>query len=100
MKISTTAIATLIAMLGASGSVLSADLIHVPVEATVTMSPGETVQQAIQRIQPLLAEAALSAQPGLTARVVLDRDDRLVTRTTSRPTRARGLKQLGKGSAY
>lgn len=82
MKISTTAIATLIAMLGASGSVLSADLIHVPVEATVTMSPGETVQQAIQRIQPLLAEAALSAQPGLTARVVLDRDDRLVTRTT------------------
>ena len=55
MKVSTTAIATLIAMLGASGSVLSADLIHVPVEATVTMSPGETVQQAIQRIQPLLA---------------------------------------------
>ena len=82
MKISTTAIATLIATLGVSGSVHCADLIHVPVEATVTMSPSETVQQAIQRIQPLLAEAALSAQPGLTARVVLDRDDRLVTRTT------------------
>lgn len=75
-------ITVLAAAILASASVNTLAAVNmVPVEAVVAVQKNETEQQVIDRIKPVLEMKALTTQPGLVARIVLDKDDQVIQRT-------------------